>query len=179
MNDYGACVVKNARRRVEAALKIFPGTKESYDAMLKLATSECIMHGTLRFKVELLRGSLFDALYDADFKSVPVNVISAPQIDYFASAPDSSSEEVRQQVGLRQFADCIVRTNPTSTRSLVTSEVGSGTERVAFEQLMPAASQCLTKGAEVRFSRPMLRGLVAETIYRLSQAAAASQPPTG
>ena len=171
MKEYGACIVKKARRRAEAALTTFPNSKEFGQAMVKLASSECLMTGELRFKPILLRGSLFEALYNADFGSRPVDVTAVPAIDYFAGAEERESPGVRRQVAIRQFADCISRANPAGVHALILSRVGSDGETDGFRQVMPTASQCLTEGVELKLSRPILRGLVAETMYRLSQAA--------
>lgn len=174
MNEYGACVVKTARRRAEAAVREFPGTNRAGETMLDLATSDCLMHGELRFKPRLLRATLFEALYEADFKVRPADISAVSQIDYFVGAADPSDEKVREQVALRQFADCVARANPKGARDLILSKVGEKPEQVAFNELMPVFGQCLRQGIELEFSRPVLRGLVAETMYRLSQAAAQS-----
>lgn len=174
MNDYGSCILQRSRRRAEAALRKVPGSKWEDQAMRKLASPDCLSDGVLSFQPGLFRGSLFEALYEADFKTTPVAAADAPPVDYSAGADAPITDEVRVQVALRQFADCVVRSNASAARALVLSKVGSAAEGDSFQQLMPAMSRCLAKGVELNFTRPVLRGLIAETLYRLSRAAASS-----
>lgn len=166
MRAYAVCVLLRYRSRVEAFLATPPASEEALRVGTRIATGECLHDGELRFKELLFRGGLYEALYERDFRRAPARDVSAaPPIDYAAGGAAAD------QVALRLFADCTARANPDAARSLILSAVGSGAENAAFAALGEALGGCLVAGERVAFSRPVLRGVIAEALYRLSQAA--------
>ena len=73
---------------------------------------------------------------------------------------------------LLTFTGCLVRKKPDLTRELVLAPVGSKQEQAALAQLTPFLSGCTYQGVTLRFTRPMLYGLIAEALYREGKAVA-------
>jgi hypothetical protein len=174
LNDYATCLVKESERRVHEFLITFPGTAEARKIGADIAESDCLYTGQLRFQPSLFRGSLYEALYSRDFaQKATIDFTAAPALDYSVGKP-SGDEAADGQVAIRNFADCVIRADPANARALTLSKVSSSEESRAFEALKPELSGCLTTGIELTFSKPVLRGLVAETLYRLTAASAAA-----
>ena len=171
LNAYAACVVKRSRRGVEAYLNQLPGTPTAGPALMKLMTDSCLDAGELKFKAPLIRGALFESLYRTDAKLLkPTNLETVAAIDYARGASPPLSDGTRLHLGLLDFSDCVVRNSPDGARELVTSKVASAGETVALGKLGQSFNACLSKDVELKFSRPILRGVVAEALYRLSAA---------
>jgi hypothetical protein len=171
MHAYANCVVASDRRGVEAFLAVPPGTPEWSRLGSRIATSACLQGGDMRFQPSIFRGALYDALYRVDYaRRRPVNVAEAPEIAYLTGTPETWTEAQRGWLGLQDFGDCVVRAKPAESRALMLSEVEAAEEGRAFTAIAPALGPCLVQGAQVRFSRPILRGLIAESLYRLTAA---------
>ena len=170
LNSYAACLVHLDRKRVEATLAMPIGTKASNAAAAKLSVAECLSDGELKMDGTLLRGSLYRALYRADFWR-SVHALSPQPIDYAADIGAEGGPN--QYVPLHQYAECIVRADPTDTRNLLMGGTASATERDTLSRLSPTFSACLAKGSEIRFSKATLLGLLAEVMFRLSRASTA------
>ena len=168
INDFARCVVKIRPRSVEAAIKTFPGSAEASNALGKVLDPACMPDGEVNPDPILLRGGLYEALYEAEFGTRgPLALPAGLKVDY-AQGSDLTKPAEAGQVVLRQFADCVVRANTGSAHRLVLSKVGSTEEEAAFDALAPTLGPCLQKDATIKVSRPVLRSLIAETLYRLS-----------
>jgi hypothetical protein len=175
MNAFALCIARRNRRDVDHFLAQPMGAPSGRGLAPRLASSDCLYNADLRFASTLFRGSLFEAIYQIDYgrRGLP-NLATAPVISYGrVDAPDLSAEE-RSHLALHDFADCVVRVRPDEVRTLVLSRVASREEGQALAGLNSALSGCLVVGAEVRFSRAVLRGFLAESLYRLT---AAVSPP--
>lgn len=167
MRDFAQCVVQGYRSWVDRFLATAPGSPEAQRLAQRVAFNDCLLIGELRFQEPLLRGGMYEALYQRDYGRVEgPNVSTAPAINYDVRGA------TRDQVVLRRFADCVARENPAASRALVLSPVGQPSENAAFAALGETLSVCLVPGERAAFSRPILRGIIAEALYRLSQAAA-------
>ncbi len=170
---YVECVLRNTpRARVDQYLRTFPDTVVANELGVKLTASECLATGGLRFRESLLRAQIYQALYRREFgKDAAVDISAAGQIDYSVGKPAQGFD---QSVALRNFGDCVVRANPQQARALTLSEQASESEAKAFQALMPFFGGCLSKDSKVEFSKSVLRGIVGETLYRLSKNAVSS-----
>lgn len=172
MARYAECVVRGSRARVDQYLQTFPGTAVAREQGVKLAADTCLSTGGLTFREPLLRAQIYQVLYRRDFRDgAAVNISAVPQIDYGIGRPPQGFD---QAVALRNFGDCVVRANPDQARALVLSNPTSNGETKAFQALMPFFSGCLPKDSTVEFSKSVLRGIVGETLYRLSKNAVSS-----
>ena len=165
LNAYATCLLHMNRKKVEAALALPVGTRESDAAERTLSVDECLGNGELKMDGTLLRGALYRALYRTDFwKTAPA--LSPQAIDYAADmGPGLDSS---QYVALHQYGECIVRADPADARSVLMSATASSTEHDALLRLSPTFSTCLAKGSQVKFSKSTLLGLLAEVMVRLA-----------
>ena len=178
MNGFAACTAKLWRHDAELFLARFPGSPDSVRQARLISASNCIRNSeALTFNVDLLRGALFNVIYVADFGAGPIaDIRDVPQIDYSLGSETADPRKVAWQMVEWRFADCVARADPGGARALILSEVASRNETEAFAALRPNLARCLPGGAPLRFTRPILRGLVAESLYRLSAAKAGFSP---
>ena len=166
--DFGACVIRSKKRVVLPFLDTFPFSPEAAKASSRVTIDDCVDSGEMRFSPEALRGPMYQALYRTDFGKTPVTGLrDVPPVDYTAGAQVQPGDT---RLALRHFADCVVRKDEAGTRKLILSGVGSSEEASAVQSLVPLMNGCVEKGNEVRFTKPLLRALFAETSYRLSVA---------
>ncbi|MBO9623082.1 MAG: hypothetical protein J7500_10265 [Sphingomonas sp.] len=161
MNRYGICVVRMKSVAVKRALS--KPSDEAIDAALaKIAISECLGSGELTMSRPLFRGAVYRALYIRDFGQV-------------SQAPAAVAEPaVTTSANLLQsFGDCVVVADPDDARALVLATAATQTERSAIARLGPALGSCVAPKNQMRFSRAVLQGVLAEALYKR---AAASEP---
>ncbi|TPE61026.1 hypothetical protein FJQ54_08975 [Sandaracinobacter neustonicus] len=167
---FAECLVDRSRGRVEKYLASFPGTAEARDIGRKLADSDCLSSGGLKFQEQVMRALFYQILYNKTFRDKELPDFSTvPPLDYSAGAPVGVASN---EIALRNFADCVTRANPSDARTLTLSNTASDGEKRAFDAMMPSFSACLPQDRTIEFSKTILKGLVAETLYRLSTAAA-------
>ena len=173
MNRYMACVVQRQRGKAERYVALPSGSPEARALVPVLASYECLDSGELRFQPRLMRGGIYEALYRADFGRLPPGDLSArAPVTYVAVGEDDP-----QRAALLAFGDCVSRADAKGSHALLLSAPAGKAEGDAIAALMPALNACLSQGATVRFSRPSLRGVVAETTYRIAKAPVAAAPP--
>jgi len=162
-----------ARHDSEDARKLFatpPGSKEEAK-LLRSLNQMCAfpVYGgpALEAEGQLMRGVIAEALYDqfhqkkgfVDPKAAPFGNLSPEVIGALGAKGQASL------AGL-DFAQCIVAAGPDRVDALLNSNSVTGEQDKAFEQLQPYLGPCLPKGAQVNFSKLVLRGLLAEAAYR-------------
>jgi hypothetical protein len=163
LDGYARCLVSANPRKVEAVLSLPVDGSESLPALDRLMISDCLGDGTLTVNRVSARGALYRALYRYNFaKSAPP---LQPESNVNSAAPDSEKFNYNP---LRRFAECIVRDNSVAARELVVAPTVSGAEQIAFIKLSPSFANCMAKGSEVKFSKTVLVGIIAEMLYRLS-----------
>lgn len=172
ISAYARCVAARNRPGVLAFLELPPSSSRSGSRAARLATADCLYEGELRFNASLFRGQLFEALYRQDYNSLPLpDLSSTPPLPPLFPPDAELNDRQRVAMALSAFAECAVRADPAAARRLTLSQVASAAENEAFAALSQTFSGCLSQGIQLSFSRPMLRGIVAESLYRLSTAA--------
>ena len=126
--------------------------------------------GTLHFKSALIRGPIFEYLYQADFKKRKDlgGLSDAPLVVYpfpITYGQKPSKYQITMEIG-----DCVVRAQAEGARALIATQVETAEERAALKNIAPAISQCLPAGQTIRFSASAVRSMVAEPLYRLTKA---------
>lgn len=169
MVAYSRCLVLRNRRGVERFLAVTPGSAGWNEAGARTATTDCLYSGQLRFDAALFRGTLYEAMYRNEFASRPARDLAAAPAIQYAADPASLDERQRGWLALQNFGDCIVRASGPAAHGLIVAEPGTAGEQQAFVALTPTFRGCLTAGVELRFSRALIRGLVAESLYRLTE----------
>ncbi len=176
MRDFAACLVDRAPGRT-ARLLMAPIDSPEYAQMMKRLFDRedevCLADGQLRFAERLLMGNLFDAAYDHDFARAPsANFSATTDSGYVAIYKQPYSSKIASALALEQFGECVAHAQPATVRTLLAATPGTSSEKQAFADITPALGPCLPTGGNFAFSRAMLRGALAEGIYRLSKAAA-------
>jgi hypothetical protein len=97
-----------------------------------------------------------------------------------AAAP--APEFVDKRVVLASFADCLARMGPAQSEALLRSRPATDAERRAAQTLVHAHSSCMTDRMVLSMNAPMIRGLVAEAMFKRRHpdwlVAAQALPPT-
>jgi len=71
-----------------------------------------------------------------------------------------------------------VRDDPVNSRAVLDADIGSKREDAAFDALVPTLQKCMPSTGTYRFSRAVLEGLLAESLYNLALGASAPAPAT-
>jgi len=179
MQAFAACVVDRSYGQTSRLVDVPVGTEDYAKQLKRLYDTwgdQCLSGGELSFNNVLFRGSLFQALYARDFRSNgPVAFDPALDTGYRALYPDPVSGDARSSIALVRFAECVSRGDASKVRELLRALPGSEGETVAFGDLVPRFSACIVDGEKIEFSRTMLKGVLAEGLYRLSRATRAGR----
>jgi hypothetical protein len=154
-----------------------PGKPETRQAALALASSRCMpayfQRVQLRFDAELFRASLLSAMYQHDFRRAGIpDVASLPPLTISSEFDAPEKDIPLPLVFTRILGDCAARADSARVHALLLTRIGSRQERPALDNVMPVLRNCLAAGRELRFSRSMLRGFLAEALYKLRKSAA-------
>ena len=175
MATYTACLVNRLGYKLRAALDMPVGSSDTNTTMTTLNDPDCLPGDyiggiSLKFKPILMRGGLFEAFYIKDFGNAAAATFDdVPLIIYPAGNASSNVEAARYSLQM-DIGDCVVRKAPAEARTLLNTKVASGAEGAAITALVPALSACATKGQTVSLSRSIVRGMIAEPLYRLTAA---------
>jgi hypothetical protein len=169
---YAACLVEHDRAEIERVIARFPDEKEQ-TALWRLADADCLSSGELTMTDQLLRGALYAELYRRSYAYHAPSIAGA-SIDWWADTAAQEPAAANNFVALRQFAECLVQKHPEESRQLMLVPPRSRREDEALGAMTPDMGPCLVAGAELKFSKPVLEGLIAEALYRLSVKGAAA-----
>lgn len=185
MQDFAKCLVDRAAYRLRPALDLPVGESKTNSLLADLANADCLkdrgnllsIEGgfVLRFQPSLLRGSIFDVLFAREFRRKPARDnfegIISPSYPISISAINEHSETARRYSVSVSIGDCVVRAQPLLARQLVLSTVESQEEATAIKMLVPFFGPCIDEGHTIKFSRSVIRSMIAEPLYRLTKAA--------
>ena len=77
----------------------------------------------------------------------------------------AQNEQYVQARTLAEFADCVVRANPTASDALLRTAFATGSERVAAGKLAPVLGGCLYEGQTIDFEVQNIRAIVADGLW--------------
>lgn len=171
LEDYAACQVGRQPTRLAKLLTTRVDTDEYVKLMNSLlGIDACISSGTLVVTTNTHRGALFQALYNRQFKTTAPLEFSDIQSGYRAIYPEQPSAEALGSIALVSFGECVTKADPRTVRDLMLSSTGTASEDMAFINLQPNLNACMPEGKQLTFSKAILKGILAEAIYRLSMA---------
>lgn len=173
MFQFAQCIVSRDKGRVARMLEL-PVDSAEYlrlsKRLFEATDDECLSDGGLSFNPTLFAGALFEALYVRDFKfSAPAAFPATVTTPYVALYAAPYSATARQALALEQFGECVARAEPVEARKLLLAMPGTATEREQFALLTPRFGGCVVKGSTVAMSKSIIRGALAEGMYRLSR----------
>ena len=179
MRDFSKCVISSSKREAKALefLKIPDGDPQQGVLGRAIAVGDCAQPGSqMRFSNDLFSRAVYTALYSKYFKnSAPENLVFESGTDYSLEYVVTTVPVDPKQIMFRTFADCTVQNDAVSAHKFALSEMHSKDEVVALPLVMTAMQSCLSKGSQLRFSRTVLKGLVAESLYKARQKQAAGE----
>ena len=166
---FGECSL--ARAPVAAVQLIdAPVDGPDYDRLIKrVIVDDCLSVGELSLPHQVIRGSLFEALYIKEFgHRAPTSLKDVPTFDYSSGYSRPLSGEALSVISLAVVGDCVARSAPIAAHELITSIPGSGIEDRAVAVVARLLPGCIPPKQTVKFSRSVMRASVAEAMYRLS-----------
>ncbi|MGQ0659270.1 hypothetical protein [Sphingosinicella sp.] len=176
MEAFAACVVSRQSGRVVALSRLRIDSDQYarvYRNLFDNTDDECLSgSGSLYFSPSLLRGGIFQALYAREFRSgAPTDFSAVTTTGYRQLYEGELHPEVHSAVALEQFGECVSRADAAGVQTLLRQIAGSAGERAAIQALAPRFAACIPRNETIRFSPSVLKGALAEGIYRLSVAA--------
>jgi hypothetical protein len=178
LEAFSTCVVERQYGRAAKLINIPIDSAEYKKQMGGLTTyyDDCLSTGEFSLSFDLMRGGLFQAFYLREFKlKGPVSFDPQTVTGYRAMYPETLSDQARSSVALINFAECVTRADGANVRLLMTMPAGSKGETGVFQSLAPKFGPCIVQGNQIKFSKAILKGALAEGLYRLSVASKAGE----
>ena len=176
MDQYAKCVLGRKRSFVLEALALPSGSLEQNQAFGKLLTSDCIDSAELQFNAPSFRGSFYTSLVRAKFARKDVSFRPEP-VDYSKQPlPEGSRPPDPSVAHLLNFASCVIHKDSKNARDAIVAAAGSPKEDAAMAELSKVYGQCLYSDQTLRFSKGILKGVLAEAYYREANAPAQQSP---
>ena len=176
MEQFIACLVsRNSGRAI--ALAELPVDSAQYQRiarnMYDNIDDACLSGaGRLSFSENLFRGALFQALYEREFGADgPTAFSPGTASGYRQIYPETLSAQARTAIALESFGECVARADADGARAFLRQLPGSSGEGEVINALRPRFAACIPVDNTIRFSASVLKGAVAEGLYRLSVAA--------
>ncbi len=168
MRSFSRCVIGVSPMRVTEYLDTFPASAEARNLVNILSRDECLAGGELRFEEKLFRWATYDELYNVNFRKFePSKVTVVAETDYAALAQGVSADRL-QIIALWDLGECTVRAAPTEADALVKSAIASKAESAAMTAIVPFLGSCVAKDNKITFSKAVIRGLLAEALYKIA-----------
>jgi hypothetical protein len=180
LQNFGQCLYARGKGNAESFLSL-PVDEPKYEklqrALFDSVGNSCLEgDGTLRFSNDLLRGAIAEAAYRLKFgNKTSVLPIETATVDLKSSYKQPLSDVARRHLTLQEFGTCVAQSNASNVRAMLMSTPESGSEKAAFTSLSMNFSTCLSSGQNASFSKPSLRAILGEAMYRLSVIAASAQ----
>jgi len=168
---HGYCAVRNDLPDAKKLFTTPPGSKDEAKVLRSLGAQNCglIVYGgpALEADRQLMRGVIAEAVYDQFRKTNgSIDPAAAPFGNLSEDAIASLDAKGRVTLAGLDIAQCIVAASPEGVKALLTKSSDPRDQDKAFGQLLPYFAPCVPKGAQITFSKVMLRGLIAEAAYR-------------
>jgi hypothetical protein len=168
LEDYSECVASKRTGKgslIKKFLGVPVGGTLPPHVVMQLVVSDCLEGaGQVRMAPELFGRSLYSALYRRDFrKTEPTGFVAATS---YEGEFEPGTIMTPNQIYLRKVGDCAATENVTAVHRFVIAKVWSAEEEAVLPQVIGALSQCYAVGEKIVFSRSMLKGILAESLYK-------------
>lgn len=176
--EFGRCAIQRFPRQADQLAEKVMTPAQVRSTLVGMTSSDCLMGGSLTMPANLMRGAIFAALYQRDFKKGQPEFLAEP-FDFRPYAGTIDTSESNGFMARASLSSCLVRAEPAGSRALILSPVASADETAALALLTAKFSGCAPKGQVIRLTQEAFIGLIAESLYRESRAARLSQPASG
>jgi hypothetical protein len=173
---FAVCVVERQYGRVAKLVNMRVDVPEyqKQSSGLTVYYDDCISTGEFRYNGDLLRGALFQAFYKREFKlKGPLEFAPAFDSGYAALYSEPYSPEARASIAQVKFGECVSRADATNVRQFISAPARSSMEASSIQALAPKLGPCIAQGNQIKFNKTVLKGMLAEGLYRLSMASKA------
>ena len=167
---YAECIVSREGRlggSLKKYLRVPLDATAPPEVVEKLVESECVGRGAgqMWMSRDLYRNTLYAALYRREFRrDEPAEFVPATGYDGEFDAQYLPLSE--RQITLRQVGDCAASHALSSAHRFTIAKVRSDEEAALLPDVVQALSECLDRDEEVAFTRPVLKGMLAESLYK-------------
>ena len=172
--DVATCVADNDIGDIRALLKTVPGSPAESRITVKLIAfyggcdDNKVASGAFNWheRAELAEAAVLNLLG----RKAPNLVDAVGQSGWAFAMPANAKTSVDYDavsVGVRMMGDCLVRTNPQVSLTLLQSERGSTGEATAINELSGNIASCIPAGQTLKLKRTDLRLVVAEPLYHV------------
>lgn len=167
---FAECLIKSRRAAALSAIALDPWDANATGKLTSIADARCLELGELAMPASLLRGAFYQVLYREKFWSGQP-ALPPVAIDFAATAGANATDDVKTEIALRQFGDCVVRRDLEDAHALLLSTPGTKAETIAVEGLMPHFAPCVIQGAKWTLNRANVTAILSEVLYRDGTAA--------
>ena len=181
VSKFAACVVKKKGYRARPLLDQPIGEKGAGSRWAELMNSDCLdeeavgekyeEQAEMRFTPMVIRGAIYEILLAKDYGQETRfdSFESVKSVKYAAQAKLPSSAEASYSVAMN-IGECTVREATSRSYALLATAIGTKEETAATDALLPAIGSCTPAGVTLEFSMSVIRGMIAEPLYRLTKA---------
>lgn len=178
---YAACLIEKNGYRIRPLLDQPVGDRREGERWLSVLKTGCLDKSTvgpkyedavqMRFSPVVIRGAIFEALLAKDYAAAPKQETfdDVSSISYAAQAKQPSTSEAAYAVAM-DIGECSVRKAPALSYALLESDIATKGEMTATKALLPTLGACTPAGVTMEFSLSVIRGMIAEPMYRLTKA---------
>ena len=171
LSSYAICIVDRHPEMVNAYLRSGSRSPNGRKISKAFDDAKCLLAGVggMKIPASSMRWALYGTLYHSQFgKTPPDDLLGLAKLDFAAERDDMVEAERADHVYVRDFGDCVARARASDVHRLLLMQGDSAKEREELSALIPAFNDCLVgKGEKISFSRTLIRGILAEAMYKL------------
>lgn len=181
LDRYADCLFakKRLRGKLAAYVRAIPNTPAMAELSKVAIDGKCanksVENGNgveMQIRHDTMRQALFGSMYRESFGTAPASGLQdAPPLRLDAEFDGPTEMLTPEFRGFRALGDCIVRAEPAGARAWVMTAFDAPKAKEAQRAIIPALQGCLSSEQTVAIASYTLRGMVAEALYRLSEAA--------
>ncbi len=170
MHGYAQYLLTSKRREkiIDAFLLIPGGHADQNNLDEGLIVPDCAKLGEkLVFKDGLFRRTLYVALYNKYYRKLIINVTQNITLDYNREISPKYGQIKGDQLALRKFSDCTIKSNPNAAHNFAIAQPQSSEEARYMNSVTAALNECISVGAQLSISRSNLKSVMAEVLYKM------------
>lgn len=170
VEDFATCLVSKSPGRAQRLVALRVGSEDYKSWLSSLLSTGDVCYGfSAQINEMVLRGAIFQALYEREFGSnASLSFDPAMETGYRTIYGNSPSVADTFWISMEAFGECVAHADGEAVRTLIRLSPGSASEKEMFARLMPSLSACLPPGQKYKITRQVVKGFLAEGLYRLS-----------